>query len=213
MPTAPPPTEGLLSEIMGPPTAPPPTEMPPSGAGVIEPGPVVDMPPAPVGPAGGSDDSVIDNMFSGLAREEGFQEFPYDDAGTGLAVGYGRNLRWNPLTPAEQKKYGAKGDGTGWDIDKPYTEQDAESWSKGFLRGQLQTVSRIVGRDTWSSLNGVQKGVLLQVAYQGGADEVEPLVEALRAGDFQRAGQLIVEGKIGKAAPARAQRHARSMTQ
>jgi len=111
-----------------------------------------------------------------IQKHEGFRGKPYDDTVGVSTVGYGRNLKANPITPEEWKAIGGERDLT----EKPLTKKEALVLYKNDV-ARAETAVATLYAD--AKLNDVRKNVLIDMAFNLGENGLKSLTSLKEAID------------------------------
>lgn len=130
-----------------------------------------------------------EQLAESLIVDEGFSGVPYQDTVGKWTIGYGRNLSDNPLTKAEAAML------LGADVGRAIADLDRRlPW--------------------WRNLDPVRQQVLANMAYNLGITKLCGFVNtlaAMKAGDYAKAAQGMIDSRWARQVGARAHRLARQM--
>ena len=120
-----------------------------------------------------------------LTAHESFRATPYTDAKNKVAIGHGRNLTDNPLTPSERIHLGLGPD----EPVKKVTPQQAAYLLGNDIRTATRNVRETIG-EQFDKLDDARRSVLVNMAYNLGGEGFrgfQNMIAAVKAGDYARA--------------------------
>ena len=124
-----------------------------------------------------------DAITARVRAAEGFSPTPYEDAGGKPHIGYGHQL--------------------------PLTEAEANALLAADLAEARASAERVVGAETWATLDPARQDALTEAAFVLGAtglSRFEGMLSAIRSGDFETAAAELLDSRWAEQAPDRVQR-------
>ena len=124
-----------------------------------------------------------DAITARVRAAEGFSPTPYEDTGGVPHIGYGHQL--------------------------PLTEAEANALLAADLAEARASAERVVGAETWATLDPARQDALTEAAFVLGAtglSHFEGMLSAIRSGDFETAAAELLDSRWAEQAPARVQR-------
>lgn len=132
-----------------------------------------------------------------LIRDEALMLHTYKDPGSGLAIGVGRNLTTQGITPAERKALGI--------TDEMYTAMQTASLEETITVPQAMGLLNFDIKDRvhqldvyipwWRLLSPARQRALLNMAFRMGSKGMvtksQPMLAYLQQGDYETAAQWI----------------------
>jgi lysozyme len=107
-----------------------------------------------------------------IKRHEGYSAFPYRDVNGKLTIGWGRNL-----------------------TDRGISSEEAELMFENDIK---RCRSRLLCWQWFRNLDAFRQGIVIEMAYNLGVSGVhtfERMIEALQAGDYERAAQEMLDSR------------------
>ncbi len=146
---------------------------------------------------GGVTAADLEALRAELSLEEGVKLFPYDDA-TGKRLQRGDTIRGN-ITIGRGRNLSQVG----------LSMEEVDHMSDNDISGAIGAINKRWG--WFPTLDSVRQRVLIDIAFNAGIEGLSKfplMLEACRLGDYEAAGQEIINSQI---APARKQRLAKMM--
>lgn len=132
--------------------------------------------------------SGMDPTAAYIASNEGCKLSPYTDTRGFLTIGYGRNLSANGIS-----------------------QDEAQAMLASDIMNARQVAVQAIGVGTWSVIDGIRKAALTDLAFNMGAAtlmEFRHMLDAVRARDWERAADALLNSDYAKELPARSHRNA-----
>ena len=124
-----------------------------------------------------------ERLATRIKAHEGLRLKPYTDSLGRLTIGYGRCLETRGISRAE-----------------------AEALFRADLAAAIAAAEAVAGAASWAALGRVRREVLVEMVYQlgaGGASRFARMLAALRAGDYGRAADEMLDSRWHGQTPAR----------